>query len=70
MEEASKIKLLIADDNKEFCSLLCEFFKEQDDIEVLGVAYDGVEALEKVEELCPDVIILDLIMPNLDGWSN
>ncbi len=67
MEEASKIKLLIADDNKEFCSLLCEFFKEQDDIEVLGVAYDGVEALEKVEELCPDVIILDLIMPNLDG---
>lgn len=67
MKDKKKIKLLIADDNKEFCDLVCEFFRNEEDMEVLGAANDGLEALEKIEELSPDVLILDLIMPNLDG---
>jgi two-component system response regulator (stage 0 sporulation protein A) len=65
--ENKKIKLLIADDNKEFCDLIVEFLENEEDIEIMGVAHDGVEVLEKVEELNPEVLILDLIMPNLDG---
>lgn len=67
MRENRRIKLLIADDNKEFCDLVTEYFESQTDMEILGVAHDGIEVLEKVEELNPDVLILDLIMPNLDG---
>lgn len=67
MKDLKKIRLLIADDNREFCNMLQEFFQGESDMEVLGIAHDGLEALEKVEELSPDVLILDLIMPNLDG---
>jgi two-component system response regulator (stage 0 sporulation protein A) len=67
MNGSKKIKILIADDNKEFCDMLCEFFQNEADMEVIGMAYDGLEVLEKVEELSPQVLILDLIMPNLDG---
>lgn len=67
MIEGKKIKLLIADDNKEFCGLVVDFFENEKDIEILGVAHDGLEVLEKIEELEPDLLILDLIMPNLDG---
>lgn len=67
MLEEAKIKLLIVDDNKEFCNLVVEFFESQEDIEVVGVAHDGLEALEKIAQFEPEVMILDLIMPNLDG---
>jgi two-component system response regulator (stage 0 sporulation protein A) len=63
----NKIKVLIADDNKEFCSILSEYLKNQDDFEVVGVAKDGIEALKLVESEKPDVLILDIIMPHLDG---
>lgn len=64
---SSKIKLIIADDNKEFCRLIREFVKNESDIEIIGIANDGIEALKKVDKLKPDVLLLDLIMPNLDG---
>ena len=67
MLEDQRIKLLIADDNKEFCDLIVEFFENEKDIKIIGVAHDGVEVLEKTEELGPEVLLLDLIMPNLDG---
>jgi two-component system response regulator (stage 0 sporulation protein A) len=67
MKSEKAIKLVIADDNKDFCNMLCEFFQNEDDIEIVGVANDGLETLDKVNELSPDVLILDLIMPNLDG---
>jgi two-component system response regulator (stage 0 sporulation protein A) len=67
LKDTKKIRLLIADDNKEFCSMLQEFFQNENDMDVIGIAYDGLDVLDKVEELSPDVLILDLIMPNLDG---
>lgn len=62
-----KIKVLIADDNKEFCSILNEFLNTQEDVEVVGIAKDGLEALSLIPMHLPDVVILDIIMPNLDG---
>lgn len=63
----SKISVLIADDNKEFCSILNDYLLNQKDIVVTGVAKDGREALELIQERKPDLVILDIIMPHLDG---
>ncbi|WP_372995611.1 sporulation transcription factor Spo0A [Lutispora sp.] len=63
----SKIKILIADDNKDFCSILSEYLEMQDDFEIVGTAKDGIEALDLITSKLPDVVILDIIMPHLDG---
>ncbi len=63
----SKIKVIIADDNREFVKLLIDFMKEQSDIEIIGTANNGNEAVKIIEAEEPDVIILDIIMPYLDG---
>ena len=65
--ENSKISILIADDNKEFCSILNDYLLNQKDIVVTGIAKDGREALTLIEERKPDLVILDIIMPHLDG---
>ncbi|WP_042317062.1 sporulation transcription factor Spo0A [Desulfofarcimen acetoxidans] len=61
------IKLLIADDNREFCELMKDFFSKQDDLEICGIAYNGLEAIDIIKEHKPDIAILDIIMPHLDG---
>ncbi|MDM8132991.1 sporulation transcription factor Spo0A [Clostridium butyricum] len=65
--EDSKISVLIADDNKELCSILNDYLLNQKDIVVTGIAKDGREALELIVERKPDLVILDIIMPHLDG---
>ena len=62
-----KIKVVIADDNKEFSEILREYLSDQEDISLVGVAYNGLEALEQIKLKQPDVVILDVIMPHLDG---
>ena len=62
-----KIKVLLADDNKEFIDAVTSYLTLQNDMEVVGVAYDGMEAYTKILNTKPDVAILDGIMPNLDG---
>ncbi len=66
MEQRS-INVLIADDNKEFCNILSDYFLSQKDINVVGVAKDGLEVLELIEQTNPDLVVLDIIMPHLDG---
>lgn len=62
------IQVMLADDNREFTQLLTEYVEQQDDMEVIGVAYNGEEVLAMIEEgKVPDVLILDIIMPHLDG---
>ncbi|MEG0641062.1 MAG: sporulation transcription factor Spo0A [Clostridium sp.] len=65
--ESNKIKILIADDNKEFSSILSQYLGEQKDFEVVAVANDGLEAVEYVGKFRPSVLVLDIIMPHLDG---
>src|SRR3712207_2237447 len=65
--EDSKISVVIADDNKEFCNILNDYLLNQRDIVVVGIAKDGMEALELIEEKKPDLVVLDIIMPHLDG---
>lgn len=62
-----RISVLIADDNHVFCDVLCDFLNRCDDILVKGVAKDGLEALGMIRDLSPEIVVLDLIMPNLDG---
>lgn len=62
-----KIKVLIADDNYEFGNTLKKFLDGDEEIQVIGVAKDGEEAYEKIVSLKPDVALLDVIMPHLDG---
>ncbi len=61
------VKVLIVDDNKEFCEVLKDYLDEQENLEVVGVSYNGEEALEKVKEKEPNILLLDIIMPVLDG---
>jgi len=61
------IKIVIADDNREFCELLKEYISQQEDFVLAGIANNGLEALEMIEQNSPDVVVLDIIMPHLDG---
>ncbi|MGK0467045.1 sporulation transcription factor Spo0A [Clostridium sp.] len=65
--QESKINIIIADDNKEFCDILNDYLSKQEDIVVTGIAQDGVEALRLIKEKQPDLVVLDIIMPLLDG---
>lgn len=62
-----KMTVLIADDNQEFSQTLANYIHEQDDMEVIGIAKDGEEAIEMITNVAPDVALLDVIMPHLDG---
>ena len=62
-----KISVLIADDNQEFSHTLSSYINHQEDMEVIAVAKDGNEAIDMISNTIPDVVILDVIMPHLDG---
>lgn len=62
-----KIRVLIADNNRDLCAALAEHIELQSDMELAGVAYDGLEAVEQIRQTSPDVVILDITMPYLDG---
>jgi len=61
------IRVLVVDDSAYVRKVVSQMLSRSPFIEVVGVARDGEEALEKVAELNPDVVTLDLIMPNMDG---
>ncbi len=67
MTEETKIRVLVVDDSAFTRKVLRESLAASDAIEVVGFARDGLDALEKIAALKPDVITLDLVMPNLDG---
>jgi len=62
-----KITVLIADDNVDFAMTLKKYFEQKENMEVVAVAKDGNEAFEKIVQYKPDVALLDMIMPHLDG---
>lgn len=62
-----KIKVLIADDNYDFGTTLKRFLKKDEEIDVIDVVRDGEEAYTQIISRQPDIVLLDVIMPHLDG---
>jgi len=65
--ENNSISILVADDSKEFSDIVLNHLKAQEDFKVVGNAYDGKEAYEMILETKPDVVLLDVVMPQMDG---
>ena len=62
-----QIRVVIADDNEDISSLLREYLSSDPELDVVGVAKNGLETLEIVNTKNPDILLLDIIMPQLDG---
>ena len=65
--EQTKIKIIIADDNKKICDMINDYLINEKDMDIIGIANNGVDALKLIQEKKPDLVILDMIMPQLDG---
>jgi len=63
----SGIRVLIVDDHSMVRQGIATFIETQDDIELVGEAANGREALEQVAQFHPDVVLMDLVMPEMDG---
>ena len=63
------VRVVVADDNIQLRDMVAEYLQEQNGIEVVGTAGDGVETLRLVTECEPDVLVCDLIMPQMDGYA-
>jgi two-component system response regulator (stage 0 sporulation protein A) len=63
----AKIRVLIAEDHEDFARLLRENLSVYPDIEVTGIACDGEQTVSMAEKTRPDVLLLDLMLPGMDG---
>ena len=62
-----KITILISDDNPDFANTLTSYIEEDEELEIIAIARDGKQAVEMILNTEPDVVLLDVIMPHLDG---
>lgn len=63
------IKVLVVDDQVLICDGIAKLLEGEREIEVVGKVYSGQEAIEKAEQLNPDIILMDIRMPDVDGIS-
>jgi DNA-binding NarL/FixJ family response regulator len=63
------VRILIADDHRLFAETLMAVLGEDERVDVVGIAEDGQEAVELAAELQPDVVLMDLKMPVIDGFE-
>ena len=62
-----KIKIIIADDHKMFLQGIVSLLENEENISILGMAQNGKEAIKIIEANIPDIILLDISMPEMDG---
>lgn len=62
-----QIRVLIADDHRDFRKVIHDFLDRLPNVSVVGEACDGDEAVEQVEKLIPDVVLMDIKMPHMNG---
>jgi DNA-binding NarL/FixJ family response regulator len=65
--ERQGIRVLLADDDRKFLESLRELIDRQPELGVVGLAENGLEAIEQADELEPDAVVIDLHMPLVDG---
>ena len=63
----SKLRVLIVDDDNEICYLMSRFLNSVDDVKVCGISNSGSDALKKIHTIKPDIVLLDIMMPQIDG---
>lgn len=61
------INLLVVDDNQDICEVVCSALLKHQDINICGVCNNGKDALESIYNFQPDVVLLDIVMPRMDG---
>ncbi len=64
-----KLNVAIADDNAKMADMLGQMIEEDKDLELVGKAHNGEEICNIIKDKEPDVVILDIIMPKMDGFS-
>lgn len=62
-----KISIVLVDDSKLLCEYISDYFSKTEDLDVIGVAHDGAEGYEMICEKMPDVALMDIVMPKMDG---
>ena len=65
--ETSPVRVLVVDDYEPFRRFVCSTLEQRPDLQIIGEAADGLEAVHKAEELQPDLIVLDIGLPTLNG---
>ena len=65
----TQLNVAIADDNEKMVQILGDIVKSDKELNVVGIAKDGVEACEMIRAKEPDIVLLDIVMPKLDGLS-
>jgi DNA-binding NarL/FixJ family response regulator len=63
----SQLKLLLVDDNRRFMEIAADFLSSHPGIEIIGLAHSGLEALRLLENLSPDLVLMDISMPDMNG---
>jgi len=70
MTEIDSLKVLVVDDSSMICSRLAEAIQQVPGVEIVGEVYDGGEAMQAIQEIKPDVVILDIRLPGaMNGLS-
>ena len=62
-----KLRVVLADDNKIFALAMAEYLGGLDEFQICGVAHNGADALELIKKHSPDIVVLDVVMPQIDG---
>src|SRR5947208_2382185 len=65
----STVRVLLVDDQPEFLAVASAFLRLQSEVEIVGCVTSGQQAIEAVAELQPDLVLLDLVMPEMNGFE-